>query len=196
MDYRIILASGSPRRKELFEQIGVKFEIKTSEKEEIITSSNPKDVVKELSFMKAQDVAEGIEGPAIVIGADTVVAYDGKILGKPKDKEDAVRMISSFAGDEHFVYTGVCILIKEADGSVREISFAEGTKVFVYGMTEQEILNYVESKEPMDKAGAYAIQGRFAPYIKEIEGDYYNIVGFPIAGIYQRLKEAGINICE
>ena len=196
MDYRIILASGSPRRKELFEQIGVKFEIKTSEKEEIITSSNPKDVVKELSFMKAQDVAEGIEGPAIVIGADTVVAYDGKILGKPKDKEDAVRMISSFAGDEHFVYTGVCILIKEADGSVREISFAEGTKVFVYGMTEQEILNYVESGEPMDKAGAYAIQGRFAPYIKEIEGDYYNIVGFPIAGIYQRLKEAGINICE
>ena len=196
MDYRIILASGSPRRKELFEQIGVKFEIKTSEKEEIITSSNPKDVVKELSFMKAQDVAEGIEGPAIVIGADTVVAYDGKILGKPKDNEDAVRMISSFAGDEHFVYTGVCILIKEADGSVREISFAEGTKVFVYGMTEQEILNYVESGEPMDKAGAYAIQGRFAPYIKEIEGDYYNIVGFPIAGIYQRLKEAGINICE
>ena len=107
MDYRVILASGSPRRKELLEQIGVTFEIKTSEKEEIITSSNPKDVVKELSAMKAHDVAEGIEGPAIVLGADTVVAYDGKILGKPKDKEDAVRMISSFAGDEHYVYTMV-----------------------------------------------------------------------------------------
>ena len=196
MGYRVILASGSPRRKELFEQIGVTFEIKTSNKEEVITSSNPKDVVKELSSMKAWDVAEGVEGPAIIIGADTVVAYNGKILGKPKDKADAVRMISDFAGDEHYVYTGVCILIKEADGAVREISFAEGTRVFVYGMSEQEIMKYVESGEPMDKAGAYAIQGKFAPYIKEIEGDYYNIVGFPIAGIYQRLKEAGINICE
>ena len=192
----MILASGSPRRKELLSQIGVKFEIKTSEKEEVITSCNPKDVVKELSTMKANDVAEGIQGPAIILGADTVVAYDGKILGKPKDKEDAVRMISSFAGDEHYVYTGVCILIKEADGSVREISFAEGTRVFVYGMTEKEIKDYVDSGEPMDKAGAYAIQGLFAPYIKEISGDYYNIVGFPIAGIYQRLKEAGINIYE
>lgn len=196
MEYRVILASGSPRRKELLSQIGVKFEIKTSEKEEVITSCNPKDVVKELSAMKANDVAEGIQGPAIILGADTVVAYDGKILGKPKDKEDAVRMISSFAGDEHYVYTGVCILIKEADGSVREISFAEGTRVFVYGMTEKEIRDYVDSGEPMDKAGAYAIQGLFAPYIKEISGDYYNIVGFPIAGIYQRLKEAGINIYE
>lgn len=196
MNYRIVLASGSPRRKELFEQIGVKFEIKTSEKEEVITSSNPKDVVKELSGMKAWDVAEGVEGPAIIIGADTVVAYDGKILGKPKDKADAVRMITDFAGDEHYVYTGVCILIKEADGTTQEISFAEGTKVSVYGMTGEEIVSYVESGEPMDKAGAYAIQGKFAPYIREIEGDYYNIVGFPIAGIYQRLKEAGINICE
>ena len=196
MKYRIVLASGSPRRKELFEQIGVKFEIKTSEKEEIITSSNPKDVVRELSEMKAQDVAEGVAGPAVIIGADTVVAYDGKILGKPKDKADAVRMITDFAGDEHYVYTGVCILIKEADGTIRKVSFAEGTKVLVYGMTQEEIVKYVESGEPMDKAGAYAIQGKFAPYIKEIEGDYYNIVGFPIAGIYQRLKEAGINICE
>ena len=196
MKYRIVLASGSPRRKELFEQIGVKFEIKTSEKEEIITSSNPKDVVKELSEMKAQDVAEAVAGPAIIIGADTVVAYDGKILGKPKDKADAVRMITDFAGDEHYVYTGVCILIKEADGTMHKVSFAEGTKVLVYGMTQEEIVKYVESGEPMDKAGAYAIQGKFAPYIKEIEGDYYNIVGFPIAGIYQRLKEAGINICE
>lgn len=196
MNYRIVLASGSPRRKELLTQIGVTFEIKTSEKEEVITSSNPKDVVKELSAMKAHDVAKDIQGPAIILGADTVVAHDGKILGKPKDKEDAVRMISSFVGDEHYVYTGVCILIKEADGSMREISFAEGTKVFVYGMTEKEIRDYVDSGEPMDKAGAYAIQGKFAPYIKEIVGDYYNIVGFPIAGIYQRLKEAGINICE
>lgn len=194
MKYRVILASGSPRRKELLEQIGVEFEIRVSEKEEEILSSNPKEVVKALSIMKAQDVAEGIAGPAIILGADTVVAHEGRILGKPKDKEDAVRMVSSLAGDMHYVYTGVCILIKEADGGVKTISFAEETKVLVYGMTEQEILDYVDSGEPMDKAGAYAIQGRFAPYIKEISGDYYNIVGFPVAGIYQRLKEVGILI--
>jgi len=192
MEYQVILASGSPRRKELLKLIGVEFEIITSNKEEIITSTNPEEVVKELSMMKAEDVAEGISGPALIIGADTVVAHNGRILGKPKDREDAIRMISSFAGDEHYVYTGVYIIKKEADGSVKNISFAEGTKVTVYPMTEEEIKRYADSGEPMDKAGAYAIQGLFAPYIKRIEGDYYNIVGFPIAGIYQRLKAEGI----
>lgn len=194
MDYKIILASGSPRRKELLEQMGASFEIKVSQKEEVITSTNPKEVVKELSMMKAQDIAETVDGPAVIIGADTVVAHEGKILGKPKDKADAVRMVSGLAGDEHHVYTGVCLLIKEEDGTVRDITFAEGTKVSVYGMTEKEIEDYVDSGEPMDKAGAYAIQGLFAPFIKEISGDYYNIVGLPIAGIYQRLKEEGIFI--
>lgn len=192
MKYQVILASGSPRRKELLELIGVEFKIITSNKEEVITSTNPEEVVKELSAMKAEDVAENVSGPALILGADTVVAHDGRILGKPKDREDAVRMISSFAGDEHYVYTGVCMIKKEADGSVKRISFAEGTKVTVYPMTEEEIVRYVDSGECMDKAGAYAIQGLFAPYIKGIEGDYYNIVGFPIAGIYQRLKEEGI----
>lgn len=192
MGYRVILASGSPRRKELLEQMGVSFEIITSKCEEVITSTNPEDVVKELSKMKAEDVAKEIQAPAIILGADTVVAHNGRILGKPKDKEDAIQMISSFAGQEHHVYTGVCIIIKEEDGSEEIISFAEGTKVVVYPMTEQEILDYVESGECNDKAGSYAIQGLFAPYIKEIDGDYYNIVGFPIAGIYQRLKEKGI----
>ena len=194
MKYQIILASGSPRRKELLELIGVEFKILISNKEEVITSSNPEEVVKELSMMKAEDVAAGVSGPAIILGADTVVAHNGRILGKPKDREDAIRMITSFAGDDHQVYTGVCIIKKEADGSVKTISFAEGTKVTVYPMTSKEIERYVDSGEPMDKAGAYAIQGLFAPYIKGIEGDYYNIVGFPIAGIYQRLKEEGINL--
>ena len=192
MEYQIILASGSPRRKELLELIGVEFKIITSNKEEVITSTNPEEVVKELSMMKAEDVAEVVTGPAIILGADTVVAHGGRILGKPKDKEDAFRMIRSFAGEDHYVYTGVCIIKKEADGSVKKISFAEGTKVTVYPMSDEEIERYVASGEPMDKAGAYAIQGLFAPYIKGIEGDYYNIVGFPIAGIYQRLKNEGI----
>ncbi|MBP3595427.1 MAG: septum formation protein Maf [Lachnospiraceae bacterium] len=192
MEYQIILASGSPRRKELLELIGVEFKIITSNKEEVITSTNPEEVVKELSMMKAEDVAEGVTGPAIILGADTVVAHGGRILGKPKDKDDAFRMIRSFADEDHYVYTGVCIIKKEADGSVKKISFAEGTKVTVYPMSDEEIERYVASGEPMDKAGAYAIQGLFAPYIKGIEGDYYNIVGFPIAGIYQRLKNEGI----
>jgi len=194
MKYQIILASGSPRRKELLELIGVEFKIITSNKEEVITSTNPEEVVKELSVMKAEDVAESVSGPAIILGADTVVAHGGRILGKPKDKADAVDMIASFAGDDHYVYTGVCIIRKEADGSVKKISFAEGTRVTVYPMTKEEIEAYVASGEPMDKAGAYAIQGLFAPYIKGIEGDYYNIVGFPIAGIYQRLKNEGIDL--
>lgn len=194
MKYQIILASGSPRRKELLELIGVDFKIITSNKEEVITSTNPEEVVKELSLMKAEDVAEGVEGPALILGADTVVAHNGRILGKPKDKEDAVRMITSFSGDDHYVYTGVSMIKKEADGSVKNISFAESTKITVYPMTAEEIERYVDSGEPMDKAGAYAIQGLFAPYIKEITGDYYNIVGFPIAGIYQRLKAEGISL--
>lgn len=194
MKYQIILASGSPRRKELLGLLGVEFQIITSNKEEIITSTDPEEVVKELSVMKAEDVAKNAEGPAVILGADTVVSYQGQILGKPKDKEDAIRMITSFAGDVHQVYTGVCIIRKEADGTKKTISFAESTKVTTYPMTEEEIVRYVDSGEPMDKAGAYAIQGLFAPYIKEISGDYYNIVGFPIARIYQCLKEEGITL--
>ena len=194
MKYQVILASGSPRRKELLGLIGVDFKIITSNKEEIITKTNPEEVVKELAAMKAEDVATGVEGPALILGADTVVAHNGRILGKPKDKEDAVQMIRSFAGDVHYVYTGVCIIRKEENGEIKKISFAEGTKVTVYPMTAEEIESYVNSGEPMDKAGAYAIQGLFAPYIKGIEGDYYNIVGFPIAGIYQRLKEEGVEL--
>lgn len=192
MKYKMILASGSPRRKEILEQVGLQFEIKVSNKEEVISSSNPECVVKELSAMKAKDVAEEVKGPAVIIGADTVVAYRGSILGKPKDEADAIRMISEFAGDIHYVYTGVCLIIKEENGSERIISFAEGTRVTVYPMTEQEIRDYVATKEPMDKAGAYAVQGLFAPYIEKIEGDYYNIVGLPVAKIYQELKKEEI----
>lgn len=192
MNYRVVLASGSPRRKEILMQIGVSFTCRTSDKEEVIRSTDPEEVVKELAQMKAEDVAASEEGPVLVLGADTVVAHRGQILGKPKDREDAIRMVSGLAGDTHEVYTGVCMIIKEADGTIRKVSFAEATKVSVYPMTEQEIEAYVDTKEPMDKAGAYAVQGLFAPYIQGISGDYYNIVGFPIAGIYQRLKAEGI----
>lgn len=192
MEYRVVLASGSPRRKELLRQMGVKFSCHTSSREEIIRSMDPESVVAELSAMKAEDVAEQEEGSVLVIGADTVVSHRGEILGKPKNDEDAVRMLSLLAGDTHEVYTGVTVLIKEEAKIVKRVAFTQATRVQVYPMEEQEIRSYVATGEPRDKAGAYAIQGLFAPYIRGIEGDYYNIVGFPIGKLYQKLKAEGI----
>lgn len=189
---KIILASGSPRRKELLTQIGAVFEIIKAEGEEIITSSVPTEVVKELSMQKAKEVAGKCDG-AVIIGADTVVAIDGQILGKPKDKEDAVRMLRMLQGKAHQVITGVAVLFEEQQ---RTISFAEVTKVHVFPMTEAQIEDYVESGEPMDKAGAYGIQGRFAAYVSGIEGDYNNVVGLPVGRLYQEVLAAGVDICE
>ena len=152
MEYQIILASGSPRRKELLELIGVEFKIITSNKEEIITSTNPEEVVKELSIMKAEDVAAGVKGPAVILGADTVVVHGGRILGKPKDKEDARRMMHLLSGKTHQVITGVCLMCKEETrmfASVADVTFSE--------MSEAEIEDYISKEEPYDKAGAYAL---------------------------------------
>lgn len=192
--YQIILASGSPRRKEILEQVGVSFTIKVSDKEEPMDQTNPELLVKELSMMKAKDVASSILAPAIIIGADTVVALDGVIFGKPKNKEHAKEMLKKMQNNTHKVYTGVCILIKEEDGTTREISFAQASKVMVAPLNESQIEAYIDTNEPMDKAGAYAIQGKFAPYILGIEGDYYNIVGLPISAIYQNLYKNGIDL--
>lgn len=188
---KIILASGSPRRREILDQVGIKYEVKPSNKEEKITSTDPAEVVKELSLMKASDVASGEADDCVIIGADTVVSSDNKILGKPKDEEDAVRMIANLCGRAHSVFTGVSIIKKENGVSQIQNFFVE-TKVKVAHMSDKEIRAYVATKEPMDKAGAYAIQGKFAPYIEGLEGDYYNVVGFPIASICKHLKEMNI----
>lgn len=188
----IILASASPRRKELLEQIGVKFTIIKAEGEEVLTNDNPTEAVKELSGQKAREVAAR-SGGTIVIGADTVVAVQGEILGKPKDEQDAVRMLKLLQGSSHEVITGVTVILKERQ---QTICFAEVTKVSVFPMTEEQILAYVESKEPMDKAGAYGIQGKFAAYVSGIEGDYNNVVGLPVGRLYQELLSAGIDLLE
>lgn len=187
---KIILASGSPRRKELLTQIGITFEIQKAEGEEVITSSVPTEVVKELSLQKAQEVAAKYGGD-VVIGADTVVAADGQILGKPRDKEDAMRMLRMLQGKEHEVITGVAVLLKEKQ---KVINFAEVTKVHVFPMTEAQMEAYVESGEPMDKAGSYGIQGKFAAYVSGIEGDYNNVVGLPIGRLYQEVLAAGVDL--
>ncbi len=187
---KIILASGSPRRKELLTQIGVIFEICKAEEEEVMTSSVPEEAVKELSRQKALEVSEKCDG-TVIIGADTVVAGDGQILGKPKDKADAVRMLRLLQGKEHRVITGVTMILKEQQ---KIISFDEVTKVHVFPMTEAQIEAYADSGEPMDKAGAYGIQGRFAAYVSGIEGDYNNVVGLPVGRLYQEALAAGVDL--
>lgn len=187
---KIILASASPRRKELLAQIGVKFSIEKAEGEEVLTTHIPTEAVKELSRRKAREVSEKCDGD-IIIGADTIVAAEGQILGKPKDTDDAVRMIGLIQGRTHEVITGVTVILKNEK---KEISFAEVTTVHVFPMTEEQIRSYAESKEPMDKAGAYAIQGKFAAYISGIEGDYNNVVGLPVSRLYQELLRAGTDL--
>ena len=191
---KIILASKSPRRKELLSQVGYTYECVVSEKEENTDAVQPSDVVKELSQQKAEDVCAKIEKEGqmeedcLVIGADTIVAKDSEIFGKPKDTEDAKRMLSALQGREHSVWTGVT-LIYLRDGKKKKKVFAEETKVHMYSMSEQEIEEYIRTKEPDDKAGAYAIQGYAAKFIKKIDGDYNNVVGLPVARIYQELKK-------
>ena len=205
---QIILASASPRRRELLEQIGIDFEICPAKGEEIITKERPEEVVAELAAQKAREVAgmikiygkqhEELVTPQdiMVIGADTVVAFREEILGKPKDEEDAYRMLSLLAGNVHGVYTGVSILLLSASGRVGEISFFEKTKVAMRQMDDAEIRRYIATGEPMDKAGAYGIQGKCAVYIDKIDGDYNTVVGLPVAAIYRELKKVGIDIYQ
>ncbi len=186
---KIILASASPRRKELMMQAGYEFEIQVSHKEEVYTSTEPSEIVKELALLKAKDVAQMNEkSNLIVIGADTVVAYDGLILGKPESEEDAFRMIQNFQGDKHQVYTGVAILSYDSDGNETVVNHAVKTDVYVNAMSDEEIWKYIYSDNVKDKAGSYGIQSGFAIHIEKIEGDYFNVVGLPISYVYNELK--------
>ena len=197
MKKKIILGSASPRRRELLEQIGVEFEVRVSSRKEVYRSLDPASIVKELALAKAENVAEELgaadtqEKDLIVIGAVTVVVLDGEILGKPKDKADAERMLKALQGRAHDVYTGAAFLTYGRNGEKEVCSYAVGTKVYVNPMTEKEIRAYIATGEPSDKAGAYGIQGRFAAYIEKIEGDYYNVVGLPVSRVYETLKELG-----
>lgn len=199
---QIILASASPRRRELLEQIGLAFEVRVSDVEEKVNTNIPKLLVQELSGQKAEAVFEGMpkengEEGLLIIGADTVVACDGRILGKPGSAEEAVEMLAFLQGRTHEVYTGVTLLYQRGSNqeskttmsNVLRKTFYEVTKVHFCPMSREEILAYVETKEPLDKAGAYGIQGMCARYIKGIEGDYNNVVGLPVGRLYQEIKE-------
>lgn len=190
---KIILASGSPRRKELLLQIGIVPEIIVSHVEEKITSDVPAEVVMSLAEQKAVDVAKEMPEGTVILGSDTVVAADGKILGKPKSHEEAYEMIRSLAGRSHQVYTGVCLVKKGPEGEADTVvSFYDETDVNVSPMTEKEIREYADSEEPMDKAGSYAVQGFFARYIDGLKGSYANVMGLPVHLVYQELKKLGV----
>ena len=189
---KIILASGSPRRKELLLQIGIVPEIIVSHVEEKITSDVPAEVVMSLAEQKAVDVAKEMPEGTVILGSDTVVAADGKILGKPKSHEEAYEMIRRLAGRSHQVYTGVCLVKKGPEGEEDTVvSFYDETDVNVSPMTEKEIREYADSEEPMDKAGSYAVQGFFARYIDGLKGSYANVMGLPVHLVYQELKKLG-----
>lgn len=187
---RIILASGSPRRKELLEQIGLEFEVIPAAGEEKVTGKQASEVVEELSRQKAEEVAGKVEEPcAVILGADTVVCQDGQIMGKPKNRADAREMIGRLQGRSHSVFTGVTILVKEPQKETVYHTFSCETKVHVYPMEKEEIEDYLDTGEAMDKAGAYGIQGRFAAWVRSIEGDYNNVVGLPVSAVWQVLKK-------
>ncbi len=181
----IILASASPRRRELLAQVGIPFKVLVSEAEEMITKTEPGEIVEELSLRKAKAAADKASaGQTLVLGADTIVVLDGKILGKPHSEEEAFQMLQSLSGRTHQVYTGVTFIQGE-----REYSFHEKTEVSVYPMTEEEIRTYIASGDCMDKAGAYGIQGSCAAFIQKINGDYYTVMGLPVGRVYQELKK-------
>ena len=201
MDKKIILASASPRRRELLAQIGMDFEVRASYAEEKTEAKDSEELVKELSALKALDIWEKLseeeKKTGLVIGADTVVSICGAVMGKPKDREDAAGMLSLLQGRTHQVYTGVTFVYLDEKGDMdigrkaerRVNSFFEKTDVLVFPMSEEEIARYVATGDPMDKAGAYGIQGIFAAYIKGIAGDYNNVVGLPVGRLYQELKK-------
>lgn len=197
---KIILASGSPRRKELLSQIGLSFTVRVSEADEHTEETKPEKLVCILSERKAlavwDELTEEEKKESILIGADTVVAVDDRILGKPTDETEAFQMIKLLQGRSHQVYTGVTILrqgdmqpLEEGTGtcSIQKKQFFEKTDVLVYPMSEDEITAYVKTGEPLDKAGAYGIQGSFAAYIQGINGDYSNVVGLPVGRLYHEL---------
>lgn len=186
---KLILASESPRRKELLSQIGMEFEVMSCGGEEPVDVTIPYRVVEEHAMQKAKAVADKITETVTIIGADTVVAFQGEILEKPKDRQDAINMLTKLQGNTHEVYTGVVLIKIEPDRTQNRKKFHECTKVTFYPMSEREIEAYTDTKEPMDKAGSYGIQGIGAKYVKEICGDYNNVVGLPVARLYQELKD-------
>lgn len=187
---RIILASQSPRRKVLLEQLGLPFEIHPSGIEELITSDVPETIVADLASQKALDVAKHFTNDYLILGADTIVVQDNKILGKPLSARDAKETLLRLSGETHSVFTGVALI--HWDQTLNQsacYTFVEETKVTFSSLLEEEIDAYIQTGSPMDKAGAYGIQDDWgAVFVEKIDGDFYNVVGLPLNRLYHELK--------
>ena len=201
---KIILASKSPRRKEILENLGVKFEIITAETDESSDVREPSELVRELSIRKGSAVADKIIGEglsecdeALVISSDTVVAAGGEILGKPSDLDDARGMLSRLEGRDHSVFSGVAVTLIKNGAVVKTSAAVDETVVRFAPMTEKEIVFYINNENVLDKAGAYAIQGIASAWIEKIDGDYFNVVGLPVHRLIKLLSEEfGVSLAE
>lgn len=179
----LILASASPRRKELLSQMGVPFEVIVAKTEEV-SAGDPQELVKKNAFLKAAAVQK-LHPERMILGSDTVVYANGQVLGKPRDGQDAFRMLKSLSGRKHLVYTGVCLL----SPGYQDVQCDE-TAVYFSALSDAEIHRYIASGEPMDKAGAYAIQGRAGMYVEKICGSFSNVIGLPMALVRRMLETA------
>ena len=199
--YKMILASASPRRKEILKEAGYKFDIIPSNATEEASYKRPSYFVEELATIKATDIERKVlnpnfiyedgkylEGEVIIVGADTIVCQKDRIMGKPKDEKDAYNMLKSLSGKKHQVYTGISV-IRAVDGKVlkRRCMYVR-TVVMIAELTDKEINDYIKTGECMDKAGAYAIQGKFAKHVERIEGNYSTVVGLPIHEVYRLIN--------
>lgn len=190
---KFILASKSPRRREILSELGLKFEIITAETDESCDLTDPREYVEELALRKGQAVAELCgDSDVLIIASDTVVACGGEILGKPRNRADAKRMLDMLSDSRHSVISGIALITKD-----KAVAASEVTEVIFDKMTESDKEIYVSSDEPYDKAGAYAIQGLASMWIKGIEGDYFNVVGLPVKLLHDTLKkEFGIDLAK
>ena len=192
---KFILASKSPRRKEILENLGISFEIVTADTDEDSEITDPSELVRELSVRKGMAVAEElirnnkIVESTIVISSDTVVASEGEILGKPHDEADAKRMLRGLSGRAHSVFSGIALTLVEEGRVVKTAAATEETKVYFSAMDEDDIDFYVKNEQVYDKAGAYAIQGIASAFIEKIDGDYFNVVGLPVRRMFRLMEE-------
>ncbi len=186
--YKYVLASKSPRRKELLLNIGIQFEVVQSDFDESTISKQlePQLYVQELAMFKALSVVKKVDKDTLVIGADTVVVFDNEVLGKPKDRQDAICMLKKLSGNVHYVYTGVCVA---RSNDAKCVAAFEKTSVYFRQLTDGEIEYYVDNYKPFDKAGSYGIQEYAGVFVSKIEGDYFNIVGLPVCRLNSIINE-------
>lgn len=187
----IILASKSPRRKELLQYLNVQFSIKESTEPEFTKSKLPHKICMNLATFKADNVFKTTSGDRVIIGCDTIVFKNHKVFGKPQNKNDAIKMLQCLNNDYHYVYTGLCVIYKKGE-TIKKFTTYDKTKVYFDNLSFTQIQNYVESGDPFDKAGGYGVQNLGSKFIKKINGNFYSVMGLPVNKLYRILNKLNI----